>query len=151
MFLVQDTHTEREEKLKMIISEDPSLGALLAVVYFEWTVRRAIIALGKSPNVEIRENLHRSRGGLDGYKKVWKHELSSKLGKRLPEVVTGWENLRRAFKLRNNLVHGVTSCSSDYAKERAVWALDAAIEVRRFCLVHNVNLDCRLPVRRKKR
>ena len=74
MFLVQDSSVSREERIKQFLDEDPSLSALLSVIHFEWTVRRAIIALGKSPNVVIRVKL-RGCQGLDGYKDLWRDEV----------------------------------------------------------------------------
>ncbi|XGB38639.1 MAG: hypothetical protein LVT47_06745 [Cyanobacteria bacterium LVE1205-1] len=74
MFLVSDSSAFREERIKQILVEDPPLAALLSVIHFEWTVRRAIIALGTSPNVEIRERM-RLDHGCDKYKQVWKDEV----------------------------------------------------------------------------
>ncbi|WNZ45470.1 hypothetical protein Q2T42_27140 [Leptolyngbya boryana CZ1] len=150
MFLVQDSSTAREARIQQLSVEDPTLSALLAVIHVEWTFRRAIIALGTSPNVDIRKELKRCHG-LDNYKESWKVEVSSKNNrKRLPEVVKNWDGLRRSFSLRHRLVHGVSGCGHEYAQERTNWALAAAADVREFCSVHNVDLDSRLPVRRKK-
>jgi len=130
MFLASDSSSFREEKIKQILVEDPPLAALLSVIYFEWTVRRAIIALGSSPNVEIRERMKLDHG-CDKYKQVWKDEVFPKIGKRLPEVVDvgNWDGLRRAFKLRHRLVHGITSCGREYAEKRVHWAIAASTNV----------------------
>lgn len=149
MFLVQDSSTAREARIQQLSVEDPTLSALLAVIHVEWTVRRAIIALGTSPNVEIRKKLEKGHG-LDNYKEHWKIEVSPNTQKRLPEVVKNWEGLRRSFRLRHRLVHGASSCGHEYAQVRASWALAAAADVREFCRVHDVDLDARLPVRRKR-
>ncbi|MGC1305797.1 MAG: hypothetical protein WA885_01110 [Phormidesmis sp.] len=150
MFLVQDSSSSREERIKHFLAEDASLSALLAVIHFEWTVRRAIIALGTSPNVVVRAKLAKCHG-LDKYKDVWKDEIflnDQREIERLSEVVKNWEGLGRAFRLRHRLVHGVTSCGTDYARERVYWALDATYDVRTVCAGNDINLDARLPVRR---
>lgn len=148
MFLVKDTSESREARIQTILIEDPPLAALLSVIHFEWTVRRAIIALGASPNVEVRKRLERCHGD-DKYKDLWRDEVFPKRHKRLTEVVTNWEGLRSSFRLRHKLVHGVQTCSEDHAAERALWAIAAAVEVRSFALNHGIDLDARLPVRRR--
>jgi hypothetical protein len=150
MFLVSDSSSSREERIKQILVEDPPLAALLSVIHFEWTVRRAIIALGSSANVEIRERMKLAHG-CDKYKQLWKDEVSPKIHQRLPEIVDNWDGLRRAFKLRHRLVHGITSCGREYAEERVHWAIAASANVRALCAVHDINLDNRLPIRKQRK
>jgi len=45
MFLVKDDPTEREKKILGFVPNEPAIAVILAAVHFEWTVRRAIIAL----------------------------------------------------------------------------------------------------------
>jgi hypothetical protein len=150
VFLVKDSSHSREERIKQFLAEDPSLSALLAVIHFEWTVRRAIIALGTSPNVAIRGDLKKRGQGLEGYKDIWKDEvfLNEKVQLRLPEVVQNWDGLGKAFRLRHRLVHGVASCDAEYARKRAHWAISATNDIRAVCIDKGINLDARLPVRR---
>jgi hypothetical protein len=149
MFLVKDSSELREERIKQLLNEDPALASLLAVIHFEWTVRRAIVALGKSSNVEVREKLNRCHG-CDRYKDLWKEEVFPKINRRLPEdVVQDWNGVVRAFRLRHRLVHGVSSCGADYAKERVYWALNGATNIRNECANHSIDLDSRLPVRKR--
>ena len=147
MFLVQDSSEAREDRIQQFLDEDPALSALLSVIHFEWTLRRAIIALGHSPNVVVRSKLKVCHG-LDKYKDVWKDEVTPKVEQRLPEVVRNWQGLGRAFSLRHKLVHGVGSCGRDHATDRVHWAIDAAKDIRSVCSKYDVNLDVRLPVRR---
>ncbi|QYO63999.1 hypothetical protein [Leptolyngbya sp. 7M] len=147
MFLVRDSSSSREERIERFLEEDPALAALLAVIHFEWTVRRAIIALGTSPNVVIRETMEKCHG-LSRYKQVWQEEVFPNVQRRLPEVVRNWDGLDRAFRLRHRLVHGVTSCDPEYAKARVRWAIDATNDLRVFCGNNGIDLDSRLPVRR---
>ena len=167
MFLVQDSNLSREARIKQFLAEDPALSALLSVIHFEWTIRRAIIVLGNSSNVKVRAKLKNCHG-LDKYKDVWKEEVSEKkilknfpqdllrlLPKqdlpRLPEVAKDWQGLDRAFRLRHRLVHGATSCGAEYASDRVYWAINATNDVRTFCLEQGIDLDLRLPVRRGDR
>lgn len=150
MFLVKDSSPLREERILQMLTEDASLSLLLSVIHFEWTIRRAIIALGVSPNVEIREKLKEKRGGIDGYKQVWKEEVFIRINKRLPEIVTNWENLKKAFKLRNKLIHGISSCSQDYAMDKANCVIESSRQIREIVAYYEINLDSRLPIRKKR-
>jgi hypothetical protein len=147
MFLVRDSNATREIRIKQFLSEDASLSVLLAVINFEWTVRRAIIALGTSPNVTVRARLKQAHG-LGKYKDAWKVEVYPRFNVRLPDIVQNWNDLNSSFNLRHKLVHGVTSCGEDYATERALWALTSTNYIRDFCLSNGIDLDKRLPVRK---
>lgn len=149
MFLVKDSTIAREHRIKELVTEEPAWAVILSVINFEWTIRRAIIAMGTSPNVEIRAKFKRHSGGCDKYKDLWKEEVFPNIELRLPEVVTNWDGLRRAFRLRHRLVHGVGSCGVDHAQERMIWAINATVDVRKVCEARGINLDSRLPVRRK--
>jgi hypothetical protein len=148
VFLVKDSSLSREQRIRRFLDEDPALSLLLSVIHFEWTVRRAIISLGSSPNVVVRAEL-RNCHGLERYKNLWKEEVSGNVdGLRLPEVIENWEKLDKAFRLRHRLVHGASSCGPVYARERAIWAIESANYVKTICEKHNVDLDARLRVRR---
>jgi hypothetical protein len=150
MFLVQDASATREARIQQLSVEDPSLSALLAVIHVEWTLRRAIIALGTSPNVEVREKLEGCHG-LKKYKELWKAEVFPNTQQGLPDVVKNWEDLQRSFRLRHRLVHGVSGCDRAFAIDRVNWALIAAANIREFCCQHHVDLDARLRVRQRAR
>lgn len=150
MFLVSDTSASRESRIQSLLVDEPPLAAILAVIHFEWTIRRAIIALGTSPNVIIREKLEGCHGHKK-YKQLWQEEVYPQANKRLTEIIKDWQGLQKSFQLRHKLVHGVKSCGkSEYANTRVLWALNAAKDIREFCYVHKtIDLDSRLPVRRR--
>ena len=150
MFFVKDSSSSREQRILVMSKEDASISLLLSAIHFEWTIRRAIIALGSSPNVEVREKLENCHG-LSGYKKLWKEEVFPRVGKKLPEIVANWEGLTKTFRLRNKLIHGVYPCGEDYAMEKMQFAIEACKSIRRLSNSHNVDLDVRLPIRRKPR
>jgi hypothetical protein len=150
VFLVKDSSKAREERIKQFLNEDAALSALLSVIHVEWTLKRAIIALGHSSNVVVRSKLRHCHG-LEKYKNVWRDEVNPKPEHYLPVVVRNWQGLGRAFSLRHKLVHGAGSCGGEYATERVNWAIDAAEDIRTFCTKFDVDLDKRLPVRRSSK
>lgn len=150
MFSVRETSIAREQRITNLVQTDPALAAVLAVVHVEWTIRRAIIGLGRSPNVEIRATLRHCHG-VQQYKELWQHEITPRTARRLHEIVANWDGLLHAFRLRHRLVHGAATCAPAYAAQRVAWALDAAPNVRHFAALHGVDLDQRLPVRRQAR
>ena len=107
-FLVGDSQADRHSKIRGFLSEgEPVIAVLLAAADFEWTVRRAILALGTSPNVEIRSGVLAKCTGLDKYTEAWRFEVKGRTNCGLPEVFTNWGLFREAFELRHRLVHGV--------------------------------------------
>lgn len=148
MFLVRESSVDREARILQLLEVDPAWAAVLAAVHVEWTLRRAIVALGCSPNVAIRQRLERCHGQRD-YKVLWQAEVTPRTGVRLPDLIRDWEGLLRAFRLRNVLVHGVRSSTREYAAPCVRWAIDAARDVRHFCADRGVDLHARLPVRRR--
>ena len=150
LFLVKDDHMERENKINGFVSAEPAIAVILAAVHFGWMIRRAIIALGVSPNKKIHEQL-RCCHGLGKLKDAWKDEVKQRTQKGIAEVTAVWPQLKDAFALRNRLVHGVKPTSNDYAERRVEWLLQAARDIQQFCKTHEVDLYRRLPVRRKGR
>jgi hypothetical protein len=113
--------------------------------------RSAILALGCSPSVVLRTQLVRVHG-LDQYKNLWQAEVvGARHAPALPQIVRRWAELRKAFTLRHRLVHGVSSCTADYAAPKVAVLLEAAADIRVFCHDQGVDLHARLPVRRKAR
>ena len=54
MFKIYETRENREELMKKLLSEDPCVALVIAFLDFEWTVKRCILALGKSTTKDIR-------------------------------------------------------------------------------------------------
>jgi hypothetical protein len=52
--------------------------------------------------------------------------------------------------LRNNLIHGIASCTQDYAIEKANCVIEASRIIRKLSSDYGFNLDTRLPIRIKK-
>lgn len=151
-FLVRDSQCERHAKISAFLKDgEPVIAVLLAATDFEWTVRRRILALGSSPNAEIRSGVLVRCTGLDKYKDAWNREVKKRFGKGLPEVVSNWQEFKKAFDLRHRLVHGVSGTTGvQYAECRVLLVLQASREIAEFGLSQNIDLFCRLPVRRRK-
>lgn len=131
MFKIYETRENREELMKKILSEDPCVALVIAFIDFEWTVRRCILALGKSVTKDIRAKFSRELpikfyrndestkfdsnnmfiSGLQGYKKLWNaevkvngHECLSKILNSKVKVsnVEGFDNDKFNHIAKNN-------------------------------------------------
>ncbi len=154
MFLVNDSMESRHQKIRSFLPTEPVIAILLAACDFEWTLRRAVVALGTSTNRVVRDNVLRLCHGPDDYKRAWQEEVSGRTGIRLPRVVGNWESLKRdGYGLRNQVVHGIAVRPSLQKGRRSVDAfLRASTALAAFAETHDAPLvGRRLPVRRKRR
>lgn len=151
MFLTSDTFAERQQRIRSFDNNDVFIGVLLATMDFEWTLRRAIIALGYQKNSTIRDQILANCSGIDRYKEAWKQQVKPRQGATLPSIIPNWEFLKnQAFPLRHRLVHGIkTTTGVQYARDRRDCLLDASEAVVDFSATKGVDLYARLPVRRK--
>jgi hypothetical protein len=151
MFLVSHSLDFREKEIRGWVSKNPSIALVVAVVYFEWTLCRAIVGLSHRPNREVRKDLEKSYG-LDAYKDIWSKETTH-LGdaKSLPEIIKDWYVITEAFKGRNRLVHG----RDHYTQNMVRPGIDAILAaVRDLCFYsesRGVDVNKRLPQRRRKK
>lgn len=151
-FLVGDSQSTRHARIKgFLVEGEPVISVILAAADFEWTVRRAILALGKSPNADIRTGVLARCSGLDKYRDAWKAEVKPRFEKGLPEVIADWDGFKEAFGLRHRLVHGVAGTTGlNYAATRVETVLQASADVAAFAAANAIDLFARLPVRRRK-
>jgi hypothetical protein len=152
MFFVNDTVAERQKKILAFVETEPVIAVLLGAADFEWTVRRAIIALGESPNVEIREHLEKKCHGLTAYRKAWSREVQPSHLHPLDEVIPNWNYFfEKAYPLRHKLIHGaIGTVGTDYANERLKAMLNASRAIVDFAEHRGCDLYQRLKVRRRK-
>ncbi len=150
-FLVGDNQASRHDRIRSFItSGDPVIAVLLAAVDFEWTVRRAILALGKKPTVIIREKILRHCHGLKAYSDPWRSEIKPKHLVGLADVVGNWDDFKKAYQLRHTLVHGAQGTTgTQYAAIRVDAMLSASKAIATFCTNHGTHLFSRLPVRKR--
>ena len=118
-----DTSEARRKKVDAVFAVSPMAGFLLASVNLEWTLRRAILALGMDPTKQIRAAFKKAHG-IKKYKEVWKKQVSRPFGRPgLYELVEkksrarkfSWQDVLDGFEQRNVIVHG---CSCTQGEER---------------------------------
>lgn len=154
MFLVADTLDSRQKKIRSFLPREPVIAVLLAAADFEWTVRRAVIALGSSSNRHIREKVLNKCSGADRYKKAWTSEVKKRLSKGLDEVVPAWETLiTDAYPMRHRVVHGIHGApDAKKAADATETFLAASMAIHEFALINGEQIfGKRLTVRRKPR
>ena len=137
MFLVQGTRPERSDKIRSLMDIDINVAVIIAAADFEWTCRRCILALGKSPTKYIREELL-AGATFSKYPGIWDKEVYPMVGEHINEVLTTFRFDRTtndAFKLRNKLVHGESGpVSFNYGREKAEEILLASEELSNFAM-----------------
>ena len=150
MFLVSDTLEGRRELIRSYDGKQSTLGTLLAVIDFEWTVRRAIIVLAYLPTKEVRQDIERC-SGAPAYKEKWKKHVSPRFEVLLEGVVPDWTSLKDgAFIMRHKIVHGVqVTAKEDDAIEKRDIALGASAAICDFAMARGFDIYSKLPVRRK--
>lgn len=151
-FLVGDNQANRHAKIRGFLNDgEPVIAVLLAAADFEWTVGRAILALGTSPNTDIRSGVLARCSGLVKYNEAWKSEVGRRFGGDLSSVVPDWEAFKKAFELRHRLIHGVAGTTGQgYAQSRVDIVLQGSLHVANFAKAKSVDLFCRLPIRQRK-
>ena len=112
MFFVSDNQPDRHRAIRAFLNDrQAAIAVILSAVDFEWSIRRAVLVLGRRTTKTIREEaLSRIRGGNDDYKRLWKEELAGHLGITLPQAVPHWNRIvdphRGAARLRGAILHG---------------------------------------------
>lgn len=151
MFLVSQSLELRENEIRSWIPKHASMALVVAAVYFEWTLCRAIVGLSQRPNIEVRKDLEKTYG-LAGYKDIWRRETAHwPEAKTLPQIAKNWHEITKAFEGRNKLVHG----RDRYTQKMVRPGIDAILAgVRDLCAYstrRGVDLNKRLPQRRRKK
>ena len=138
MFDLNDTRVKRRKVIFGEAQIDAQHGVLLAAVDFEWTCRRAVLALSHTPTVVLYEKFTKDYSSFSGIEKAWKTEVMpvSKDICSLPDLLnkkTHWEWVIDAMKCRNAIIHGTESRVKDTECRWAVCVLeDACDEVAEF-------------------
>ncbi len=157
MFFVSDSQAERHRRIRALLTEESAtIAVILAAIDFEWSIRRAILALGSSPTKHIREVVFaRFHGGYDNYADAWKQEVAVWLKQSLPQAIPHWSRLANkqdgAVRLRGQIVHGAqVSVSVDFATPRVEDWLSASTLLESLANKHKTSLYKRI-VRRTPR
>lgn len=151
MFLVSHSLNVRESEILAWVSKHASIALVVAGVYFEWTLCRAIVGLSQRPNRDVRKDLEGTYG-LDRYKDMWRKETAHRPNaKTLPEIVKDWQGIKIAFHARNKLVHG----RDRYTQKMVRPGIDAIFagvrDLCTYCANSGVDINQRLPQRRRKK
>jgi len=155
MFLVSDTQVTRHARIGAFAGKDAAIGAILAAVDFEWTIRRVIIGCGYHTNKHIRDRILSRCHGLEQYKTAWKSEVIHQFPNAplLPALVPNWDFVvSQAFPLRHRLVHGIVGTTGEpFAKKRTKALIAASVALALFAAEKGVDVYSRLPIRRVRR
>ncbi len=148
MFRYDDPLDVQYKTIQKFLDDGEAVVALIAsALNYERIVQRAIIALGTTPTDSLRKKLKWT--SFKGYPKVWSNYANQNI--KLKDIIGDYANLKKAFKLRNALVHGekgTTGCS--YAKDRIETIFKATEAVFEFCNTKGVDLNKTLPHRPEK-
>ena len=150
MFLVSHSLETRAKEIRSWMGKHPSVSLIVAAVYVEWTMSRAIVGLSRRPNQEVRALLERTYG-LDRYRKLWNAEMQHLHDARgLPDLIRDWNAVRLAFAARNVLVHGKDRYTPNMAKPHVDALIAAVSDICAYSLNNGVDINQRLPMRRVK-
>ena len=151
MFFVSDSQFERHKRIRSFLTDESStIAVILAAIDFEWSIRRAILALGTSPTKHIREVVFAEfNGGYQNYADAWKKEVTVWLGQSLPQSIPHWSRLASkkegAVRLRGQIVHGAqVAVSADYARPRVDDWLNASKLLESLAVQHKTSLYKRI-------
>jgi hypothetical protein len=151
MFFVSDSQIQRHDRIRAFLTdESATIAVILAAIDFEWSVRRAILALGSSPTKHIREVTFAGfHGGYANYADAWKQEVTVWLKQSLAQAIPHWSRLINkkdgAVRLRGQIVHGAqVSVSADFARPRVDDWLAASTTLEALANQHNTSLYKRI-------
>jgi hypothetical protein len=151
MFFVSDSQKERHTRIRAFVTdESATIAVILAAVDFEWSVRRAILALGTSPTKHIREVVFaKFHGGYGNYADAWKKEVAVWLKQSLDQAIPHWSRLTDkkvgAVRLRGQIVHGAhVSVSANFASPRVEDWLAASTLLEALANEHRTSLYKRI-------
>lgn len=126
MFDLSDKRNKRRKTIMGNAHFDPGLGVILAAMDFEWTCRRAIVALSETPTATLYERFFNHYTSMKKLIKAWQDEVMPHLQHKcsLNDVVCrngiSTEQVKDAMQCRNVIVHGTESRT--FAKE-CRWAV----------------------------
>ena len=134
MFDLNDKRHKRRKTIMGYAQMDASHGMILAAMDFEWTCRRAILALSNRPTVVLYEKFIEDYSAFKGLAKAWREEVMKNIegAITLPELVSRkihWSLVCAAMQCRNMIIHGTESRVTDQECRWAVCVLEDACDV----------------------
>ena len=115
MFDLSDKRNKRRKTIFGYAHFDPRMGVVLAAMDFEWTCRRAILALSKTSTVILYERFFKHYKSMEQLKQAWGNEVFPYLQHQCSfvDVISQngitYEQVKDALKCRHVVVHGTES------------------------------------------
>ena len=125
MFRVKGTKRQDRQYhidlIRKVATDDLGAAIILGAVYFEWCVRRSVVALGKSSVADLRNKMKDRGMVFEKLLELWRAEVckrypdiptlplvfdSLKKKPRFGKLLLDWHGIVSARKMRNRLVHG---------------------------------------------
>lgn len=134
MFDLSDKRNKRRKTIIGYAHFDPGLGVVLAAMDFEWTCRKAIVALSGTPTVTLYERFFNRYTSLRRLTDAWNIEVRPHLKSKcsLNDIVCQngitREQVKDAMKCRNVVVHGTESRTFAQECRWAVCVLEDACD-----------------------
>ena len=142
MFRVHDGRKKRKSMVAKYAAKDPFVGVLIAAADFEWTCRRAILAMGQGSTMGIRYELFDQQAFGIKLSKGWERQVKqkSKGVSKFEDIFSVWakENclsyviwadIEFAMMWRNKLIHGIANDISDVEGANCVNILECACDI----------------------
>lgn len=142
MFRVHDGRKKRKSMVAKYAAKDPFVGVLIAAADFEWTCRRAILAMGQGSTMGIRYELFDQQAFGIKLSKGWERQVKqkSKGVSKFEDIFSVWakENclsyviwadIEFAMMWRNKLIHGIANDISDVEGAKCVNILECACDI----------------------
>lgn len=154
MFRVHDGRKKRKSIVTKYAAKDPFVGVLLAAADFEWTCRRAILAMGKGSTVGIRCELFEQKAFGLKLNKGWEKQVKqkSKWITKFEDIFSVWArehclayviwaDIEYAMMWRHKLIHGAESDIGDADGYKCVNIFECACDILcKYLSCHNVDI-----------
>lgn len=133
MFDLRDNRHKRRKTIMGYAQIDARHGVILSAMDFEWTCRRATLALSKTATVVLYEKFIKEYSAFGGLEKAWREEVLpfTKDAIALHDLVSKkvqWKFVHDAMQCRNAIVHGTESRVNDDECRWSVCVLEDACD-----------------------
>jgi hypothetical protein len=150
MFIKNDTIEEREQMIYDLLNSEPFLAFSIAFTHFEWSLKRTILSLSKTPSVIVKKKLEESLT-INSYRTLWFKEIKEKLGLRvLAKQFADWNDIVESFKMRDRLFENSKSINNNKLKNLTKSLINAARELHTLCLQFDINIYRKVQIRQNR-
>lgn len=142
MFRVKDGRDKRKKNVARLAVNEPFVGVLAAAADFEWTCRRAILAMGKGPTKGIKFELFEQQAFGLKLNKGWERQVKQKSkgivrfedvfsvwAKKNCSAFVIWADIEYAMMWRNKLIHGIENDIGEADGRKCVNILECACDI----------------------